>query len=60
MEFADLYPTLAELCGLKSPSGLAGQSMMKLLNHPSQTFKKAAFTQIKFKDIVGRSVRSDR
>jgi len=60
VEFVDLYPTLAELCGLKAPDGLEGQSMARLLDSPSQKFKKAAFTQIKFEDVIGRSVRTDR
>ncbi len=60
VEFVDIYPTLAELCGLKAPDDLQGQSMTRLLDNPSKPFKKAAFTQIKFEDIVGRSVRTDR
>ena len=60
VEFVDLYPTLAELCGLNPPDGLEGQSMVSLLDNPARGFKKAAFTQIKFEDIVGRSVRTDQ
>ena len=60
VEFVDVYPTLARLCGLKPPDTLELQSMVRLLNNPERTFKKAAFTQLHYEKIVGRSIRTAR
>ena len=60
VEFVDVYPTLAELCGLRPPAGLAGKSLMPLLKRPAAAHKQAAYTQIAFEEITGRSVRTDR
>lgn len=60
VEFVDLYPTLAELCGLTPPPYVEGESMARLLDNPGQSFKRAAFTQIAYEDIRGLSVRTDR
>jgi iduronate 2-sulfatase len=52
----DLYPTLADLCGLGVPSGLEGISMAPLLRDPSRPWKKGAFTTMG----NGTSVRTER
>ncbi len=60
VELVDLYPTIAELCGLSAPSYIDGQSIRPILENSSATIKKYAFTQIKQGNREGYSVRSDR
>jgi uncharacterized sulfatase len=60
VEFIDIYPTLAELCGLSTPEGLAGRSFVPLLDAPELTWKEATFTQLMRGSVEGRTVRTER
>jgi len=55
-EFVDIYPSLAELAGLKSPEHLQGSSFVPLMEQPGRAWKKAAFSRY----FAGDSIRTDR
>ena len=59
VEFVDLYPTLADLCGLSPPANLDGVSLRTLLDDPSGTVKDATFTTVVRGQVTGLSVRTD-
>ncbi len=42
-ELLDLYPTLAEACGLNVPERLQGHSLLPMLDDPSASVRDAAF-----------------
>ncbi len=45
VELVDLYPTLADLCGLQGPGDLDGKSLRPLLEGTAAKVKQAALTQ---------------
>ena len=59
-EFVDIYPGLADLCGLPIPPELEGSSFAPLLDDPTRAWKRAAFSQYSRRDVMGHSMRTDR
>ena len=61
VELVDLYPTVADYCGLRAPHKLAGQTLRPLLENPAATRKEAAFTLVaRGRGQYGQTVRTDR
>ncbi|MBL6704524.1 MAG: sulfatase-like hydrolase/transferase [Planctomycetaceae bacterium] len=62
VELLDLYPTLADLCGLNPPANLEGKSLRPLLSDPSgNDWNKPAVTQVWHnKKAWGYSIRTER
>jgi uncharacterized sulfatase len=60
VELLDLYPTLADLCGLPEPPGLQGRSLHPLLDNPRARWDKPAFTQVWRGAFPGHSIRTER
>lgn len=63
VELIDIYPTLAEYCGLKPPANLEGRSLRPLLENPKARWLLPAVTQQVRNDngkpIMGYSVRTE-
>ena len=62
VESLDIYPTLAELCGLPLPEGLEGHSLVPLLNNPQADWNYPAYTiwTEDGKSVQGVTVRTER
>ena len=60
-EFVDVYPTVADFCGLKMPHTAAGASLRPVLANPTASIKDAAFTLVTRGDkLHGQSIRTAR
>ncbi|MEX0715523.1 MAG: sulfatase [Planctomycetaceae bacterium] len=61
VELVDLYPTLADLCGLPAPPQHEGTSFAALLAEPERSWKAGAFGNVTRPDgQSGRTVRTER
>ncbi|NLH41702.1 MAG: sulfatase [Planctomycetes bacterium] len=60
VELVDLYPTLADLAGLKPPGCLDGFSLRPLIEDPQAPWEHAAFTQVQRGEDPGHSVRTEQ
>ncbi len=62
-EHIDIYPTVAELCGLQRPTYLHGRSLMPLLKNPNARWDHPAVTQVHppaAPQVRGYSIRTER
>jgi uncharacterized sulfatase len=60
VELVDIYPTLADLCGLTAPANLDGQSLRPWLKNPDAFSNRPAFSQVIHENTTGKSVRTER
>lgn len=71
VELVDLYPTLAELCGIQPKVKLDGRSLVPLLSQPAAEWSKPAVTMVvrnpgaagkkaQARMVTGRSLRTQR
>ena len=61
VELIDLYPTLADLAGLKLPEHLQGTSLRPLLGHPDRMGKKKyAYSVVSRGSSLGYALRNQR
>lgn len=60
VEMIDVYPTLADYCGLKAPAELDGLSLKPFLDNPMAPRQRPAITQVRRPMTDGRSVRTEQ
>jgi iduronate 2-sulfatase len=64
VEFVDLYPTLADLAGVRAPRGLHGRSLTPLLKNPESKWDHPALTQVRrgpaASAYMGYSIRTEK
>jgi iduronate 2-sulfatase len=60
VELLDLYPTLADLCGLPRPPAIHGRSLAPLLRDGRARRETPAYTVTLFQNKLGRAVRTER
>lgn len=65
VELLDIYPTLAEICGLAdTPPGLQGRSLAPLLSNPGAPWDRPAISQMRRqrqnRQVMGYSLRTER
>ncbi len=60
VELVDLYPTLAELCGVMPPPELQGRSIARMLRDPSSDGKEVAYTVVTRGQELGKAIRTQQ
>ena len=60
VEFVDVYPSLADICGLPMPEGLEGRSFKPLLYNPKSFIKETGCSWYPKGGYQGVAMRTDR
>jgi arylsulfatase A-like enzyme len=64
VEFVDVYPTLADVCGLSIPTGLGGSSVKAFIENPTAPATDVAISQYPRSapegPVMGYSIRNER
>ncbi len=60
VELVDLYPTIAQLCGVALPDGVQGRSFAGVLKDPQRPGRRSAYTVVTRGKLIGRSIRTKR
>ncbi len=60
VELLDMYPTIADLAGIKVPPAVEGRSLRPLLENPEARWDHPAYTQVQRLGGPGYSVRTER
>jgi iduronate 2-sulfatase len=60
VEFVDVFPTLADVCGLEIPEKLEGLSLKPIINSPDLAWKNAVFHLYPRGSRMGRTIRTNR
>ena len=60
VQLLDMYPTLAELCGLPPPANNEGHSLVSLLRNPAAKWSYPAYSVTAYQSHLGKSVRTER
>lgn len=61
VQLLDMYPTLAELCGLPRPEKIEGNSIVPLLKNPKAKWSAPAYSVAQMQNgKIGRSIRTER
>ena len=60
VQLLDMYPTLAELCGLPRPADNEGHSLVSLLRNPAAKWSYPAYSVTAYQGHLGKSVRTER
>jgi arylsulfatase A-like enzyme len=60
VETVDIYPTLADLCGLKIPDDLDGESLVPIINDPEQEGKQFARSFYYRNNALGKTLKTER
>jgi iduronate 2-sulfatase len=60
VQLLDMYPTLAELCGLSRPENIEGHTLVPLFKKPNANWDHPSYSVTQYQGKIGKSVRTKR